>query len=256
MQLPFLLACGDKTVFERLGIALRSSVFGVTMAATGIVIGVVFTTLVSAHGGDSSLIHGCVQSSNGALRIVEVNEQCRGNERALDWNQQGLPGQTGPEGEPGAPGSGLQLLTDLNDLPCAVGTTAGVVEVSVSPAGAISLTCVVETGNPCPTSGCINFLTDPLNCGTLGNDVTDDFFNAEGFCANGQAAIGDCVTGWFNLDGQTLNGCEWAGDQDNDTFVGSLVGGPDCDDTRFDVNPLMPEIPNNDLDDDCDGTGS
>ena len=243
-------------MFERVGFALKRSTFGVAMALTGIVIGVVFTTLVSADGGDAELIHGCVQTANGALRVVEADQPCRGTETALDWNQQGVPGQAGLKGERGAPGASLESLSGLNDLPCTVATEAGVVEVTVSITGAVSLTCIVEQGNPCPTTGCINFNTDALNCGTLGNDVTDDFPNAEGFCVNGHAAMGDCVQGLFDLDGQSLNGCEWNGDQDNDTFIGSLVGGDDCDDFRADVNPAMPEIANNDLDDNCDGTAS
>jgi len=40
---------------------------------------------VYAHGGDNSLIHGCVKTSNGDIRIVTANGTCAGNESALDW---------------------------------------------------------------------------------------------------------------------------------------------------------------------------
>lgn len=42
-------------------------------------------TVVFAHGGDSSLHHACVGNVNGRLTIVGVNDECSGNETAMDW---------------------------------------------------------------------------------------------------------------------------------------------------------------------------
>lgn len=59
-----------------------------------------------AHGGNLSLIHGCVASS-GALRIVPATGTCKSNETPLDWNIAGAPGPagaTGPAGPQGPPG--------------------------------------------------------------------------------------------------------------------------------------------------------
>jgi hypothetical protein len=50
-------------------------------------IGAVAGTMVSAHGGDNNLIHACVRNSSGAIRIVDANASCAGNETPLDWNR-------------------------------------------------------------------------------------------------------------------------------------------------------------------------
>jgi hypothetical protein len=41
-------------------------------------------------------------------------------------------------------------------------------------------------------------------------------------------------------------------DEDGDTYVSDVCGGDDCDDSNEDVNPGMPEISGNGIDDDCD----
>src|SRR4030042_5880112 len=47
---------------------------------------------VVAQGGEDNLIHGCVRSFTGLLRIIGTGESCRSNETQLDWNKSGLPG--------------------------------------------------------------------------------------------------------------------------------------------------------------------
>src|SRR5436853_5670777 len=74
--------------------------------AIGLLVGGI-ATLVSAHGGDTTLIHSCVQKSNGGVRIVGANDICKVNETSLDWNivgPAGSPGPTGPEGPMGPAG--------------------------------------------------------------------------------------------------------------------------------------------------------
>ena len=68
-----------------------------------ILISLLSVTLVSAHGGDVSLIHACVASS-GAIRIVGPNTVCTGKDSALDWNIQGPKGPIGPIGPQGEQG--------------------------------------------------------------------------------------------------------------------------------------------------------
>jgi hypothetical protein len=62
------------------------------------------SSLVSAQGGDPTLIHSCVNSSGGTLKVVGPGEACKNQETALDWNQQGVPGPAGPPGPMGPPG--------------------------------------------------------------------------------------------------------------------------------------------------------
>lgn len=87
-----------------LGVGLALGV----ILASGIVAG-----LAAAHGGDATKVHACVSRGllgvgAGSVRIVGANENCSGNETALDWNIQGVPGQQGlpgPKGDKGDPGA-------------------------------------------------------------------------------------------------------------------------------------------------------
>jgi len=96
-----------------------------------VLISLLSVTLVSAHGGDTALIHACVTSS-GAIRIVGANTTCTGKDSALDWNIQGPKGpigpigpqgEQGPEGLPGPQGpagiSGLVVVSNAVEPPSA-----------------------------------------------------------------------------------------------------------------------------------------
>lgn len=61
-------------------------------------------TTAAAHGGDAGQIHACVHKSNGHVRIVGASVACTDNETAVDWNQLGSAGPTGPQGPAGATG--------------------------------------------------------------------------------------------------------------------------------------------------------
>jgi hypothetical protein len=71
-------------------------------------------------------------------------------------------------------------------------------------------------------------------------------------------AVLDCDDG----DSCTVDACDDAlggctttpRDGDGDTHVDQACGGDDCDDANPDVNPDMPELPCNGIDDDCDPT--
>jgi hypothetical protein len=60
--------------------------------------------VVSAHGGDESLIHACVKGSKGDVRIVGATSGCLPSEKALDWSIAGPQGPTGPAGATGPAG--------------------------------------------------------------------------------------------------------------------------------------------------------
>jgi hypothetical protein len=101
-----------------------------------VLISLMSVTLASAHGGNTALIHACVNNTSGEIKIIGANSNCPSNYRALDWNIQGPAGQQGPigpvgpvgpmgpqglQGEPGAQGpqgiqgpagiSGLEIVT-------------------------------------------------------------------------------------------------------------------------------------------------
>jgi len=57
------------------------------VALTGVALGlggVAFATIPDSGG----MIHGCYNKTNGNLRLVDSESQCRSNERAISWNQQ------------------------------------------------------------------------------------------------------------------------------------------------------------------------
>jgi hypothetical protein len=67
----------------------------------------------SAHPGPvaGGVIHSCVNATGpaadataGLIRIVDANTTCKSNERALDWNAQGIQGQKGDKGDTGPQG--------------------------------------------------------------------------------------------------------------------------------------------------------
>jgi hypothetical protein len=60
---------------------------------------------VSAHGGDVTLIHACVNTRFGAVRIVSATTTCDASkETALDWDIQGPMGPQGNKGDKGDTG--------------------------------------------------------------------------------------------------------------------------------------------------------
>ena len=69
-----------------------------------VLISLMGATLVSAHGGNTALIHACVNNTSGELKIVGANSNCPNNYRPLDWNIQGPAGQQGPMGPAGPVG--------------------------------------------------------------------------------------------------------------------------------------------------------
>lgn len=80
----------------------RRHIAAVIVFLLGIVSSNILTIL--AHDGDTTLIHACVKSSNGAIRIVGNSEVCASNETPLDWRIQGEAGPIGPQGPQGPQG--------------------------------------------------------------------------------------------------------------------------------------------------------
>src|SRR3954451_9920514 len=86
------------------GIARRRPSMPMVVGLAALVLaagGVAFATIPDSGG----TIHGCYQKGNGNLRVVEAAGDCRGNETAITWNQQGPPGPPG--------GSSVQKLPTM-----------------------------------------------------------------------------------------------------------------------------------------------
>ena len=57
-----------------------------------LVIGLLAASMASAHGGDTTRIHACINNSSGTIHVVGPDGACNGNEMAVDWNIQGVAG--------------------------------------------------------------------------------------------------------------------------------------------------------------------
>jgi hypothetical protein len=66
------------------------------------------TMLIASAGTEATAtattIHACARLHDGRLRTIDANALCRHNERALEWDVQGRPGDAGPAGPAGPPG--------------------------------------------------------------------------------------------------------------------------------------------------------
>ncbi|MCB9755886.1 MAG: hypothetical protein H6713_38640 [Myxococcales bacterium] len=88
---------------------------------------------------------------------------------------------------------------------------------------------------PCGVQ-CVDVASDPENCGQCG--VSCVIPNAEAACVAGECAIGECLSGQADCDGDLFNGCE------------ALMGGGEA--CPLVCAPGTPEACNL-FDDDCDG---
>jgi hypothetical protein len=111
---------------------------------------------------------------------------------------------TGGDGGGGGTGTGDQCPSTL---PAYAHATTG-----CDPAtGDLSLQCDPGFGDVDGdiTTGCEDDLnTDVLNCGRVGNDVTNEFMHATAGCVQGTAVLLACDRGWVDEDGIAVNGCE------------------------------------------------
>ncbi|MBW2264237.1 MAG: hypothetical protein JRG91_19910, partial [Deltaproteobacteria bacterium] len=120
--------------------------------------------------------------------------------------------------------------------------------------------CVPDCADPLYPCGddCVDLTSDASNCGACG--VQCDLPHTTGSCVDGVCVVTGCEDGWYDIDGDPYNGCEYectATLSAESTDDGSCTDGldNDCDgrtdDEDPDCGPCVPEFCN-ELDDDCD----
>lgn len=94
---------------------------------------------------DTGVIHGCVNDRTGALRVIDLSddEECRTQgrrkETAISWEEAKSDTTSSVQN---STSSVLQNLDQLSGLPCDVNSTQkGVVDITYSSSGQISMTC-------------------------------------------------------------------------------------------------------------------
>jgi hypothetical protein len=105
--------------------------------------------LAAAQSEPDATVEACVNGTNGLVRVVGSEADCREHERAVSWNVRGPEGPPGPAGPQGEPGRGLEQLEDLAGSSCTTGTGgAGAVEVATAANGIVTLRCAGPEEEP------------------------------------------------------------------------------------------------------------
>lgn len=240
---------------------------------------------VAAIPDTAGEISGCYSLRNGALRVINTEasppETCNPTkELGVSWSKQGPKGDQGIQGvkgDQGLPGdqgpAGPSLVGSSCTIPDGAGGTAGTVAMAVGSNGTITFTCNAlsggggtpidcDDGNPytidSPTnSGGCTHTVDPV---TADSDV-DGYVAVQAGgddCNDGDAAINP---GAVEIAGDGVdNDCDGAVDEGNVQPYGTNTG--ECseglknmDTGQIVVEAIGPveEIPDNGLDEDCDG---
>jgi Putative metal-binding motif len=241
------------------------------------------TGTIASIAGPDGTINGCYKAETdkagqkGELRLVAAGEQCKSNELAIQWNQQGpkgdrgeqgVQGIRGPEGPEGPEGpAGAALIGSSCFVPDGTdrfGGANGTVQMNVAESGAISFTCVVPGGGggtPSPEvcDGVDNDLDGTIDDGDPGGGGP----GANGgiiHCVGGSLVedLSECQ-GYLELLNDIDDNCNGQVDEDPwepyGSDVGVCVSGLRNVATGMTVGVVGPSVEiDNDLDDDCDGT--
>lgn len=117
--------------------------FAVAAAAAGVAIG----ATVAANGfvDPSGAYHGCVNTTNGNLRVVEPADACKEHETAIQWS---------------ASGGGISRFQDLAGTPCTLRGKPGITVVATGP-WAMSAECLMaDRWEPNDTEAAATDITD------------------------------------------------------------------------------------------------
>jgi hypothetical protein len=158
---------------------------------------------IAAIPDSRGIIHACYHEANGKVRIVESSAECRKQERALDWNQQGPAGPPGPPGSSGAAAFDEETseVSTSSNTPVALGGPS--VTVTVPPSGLVSIFARAEIkavrGPSGGASGAINVTGTKLHPRTfiLLDDAptyTKKWTGGDGLCGLDDDNVGRCGT--------------------------------------------------------------
>jgi hypothetical protein len=90
----------------------RRSIRVALLAAPLVLLG----AMADGHGGDSKLIHACVEKRHGDVRIVGAREHCRRHEHALHWVREVPKPAPAPVPAPAPTGATAAELVDAGDV--------------------------------------------------------------------------------------------------------------------------------------------
>lgn len=172
--------------------------------------------------------HGCVNNTNGQLRVIAADASCKAHETPITWNQQGAQGAPGEPGEQGPAGeTGPQGLTGGTGPRGADGQTGpqgprgetGAQGVP-GPAGDVSLSTLA--GSDCTradgSAGSVTVTTNPDNsislaCGPVASWCASHTppvgLHMLVYCDEASRTITyACTEGWTDADNDPQDGCE------------------------------------------------
>lgn len=146
--------------------------------------------IASAHGGDKTAVHSCV-NSKGTVRLVDPSVDCRSGERSVDWAIEGPRGSIWHVGA-GAPNSEIGVNGDLY-----LDTETGDVYVNVSGTWGRPVT---NLKGPAGTVGTNSVGTDAIQDGAVTTvKIADDAVTSEKI-ADGTVTADDLATGAVTSD--------------------------------------------------------
>ena len=97
--------------------------------------------------------------------------------------------------------------------------------------------CVPDSGS-CICGPETDYDGDPENCGSCGKVC--EFPNATALCQGGECALGECLDGFYNLDGEPENGCEYKCDKAGETDTpDAALTDADCDGIDGDIEDAV-----------------
>ncbi len=150
---------------------------------------------------DGAFINDCQPGAEGAeLCLNEVDDDCDGS---VDERFQNLGGQCS---------LGRGECARQGTIVCSADQTSEECD-AVPGEPAVEICDLLDNDCDGGADEGFNTRTDPQHCG--GCDQACGFPNSAPSCVDSQCALGACSPGFFNLDGQPDNGCEYACAPDN-----------------------------------------